>query len=70
MFHRSVNYVYHTYENTAICSENEDWLHVSACHAGMLAVHRTPVGSGRFRERSQDSIGVLGISFSYSLSLS
>jgi len=24
-----------------------------------------PVGSGRFRDRSQDSIGVLGISFLY-----
>ena len=70
MFPPSVNYVYHTYENTAICSENEDWLHVTACHAGMLADHRTPVGSGRFRDHAQDPRGVLGMSFSSSLALS
>jgi len=42
----SVNSVYHTYEHTAISSENEEWLHMSACHAGRLADNRTPVGSG------------------------
>ncbi len=37
---------------------------MSACHAGLLGDNRTPVGSGRFRDRSQDPIRVLGTSFS------
>jgi len=52
-----------------VIAEKEDPLHLSACHAGMLGDNRTPVGSGRFRDRSQDSYWVLGTSFSYSFSL-
>src|SRR5438067_2669558 len=43
-------------EHTAIGSENEEWPHMSARHAGILADNPTSVGSGRFRERSQDLI--------------
>ncbi len=42
---------------------------MSACHAGRLADNRTPVGSGRFRDHAQDSVGVLGMSFSSPLAL-
>jgi hypothetical protein len=59
----SVNSVYYTYEHTAISSENEEWPHMSACHAGRLGDHWTPVGSGRFRDHAQDPRGVLSISF-------
>src|ERR1051326_8666548 len=45
------------------------WPVVSACHARMLGDHRTPVGSGRFRDHAQDPRGVLGMSFSSSLTL-
>ncbi len=41
---------------------------LSACHAGLLADSRTPVGSGRFREHAQDPRVVLGLSFASSLS--
>ena len=40
---------------------------MSACHAGRLGDHRTPVGSGRFRDHAQDPRGVLGRSCSSSL---
>ena len=43
----------------------DQWLSVSACLAGLLVDNRTPIGSGRLRERSQDPRS-LGISFSYS----
>jgi hypothetical protein len=35
--------------------ETKKWLTLSACHTGLLGDYSTPVGSGRFRERSQDS---------------
>src|SRR6266566_5837664 len=36
--------MYHTYKKTTIYSDNEDWPKMSACHAGMFADNRTPVG--------------------------
>ena len=47
-----------------------NWRLVTACRAGLLADHRTPIGSGRFLDRARGPRGVWGLTFSSSLAFS
>src|SRR5690242_16578563 len=37
--------------------KQKKWLTVAACHVGMLADKRTPVGLGRFRDHAKTPLG-------------